>query len=382
MAELQEEVEQLLPHLRSQFELLNTHFGTLNGAELTWGRWVWANSACTSRFCKRSEDQVSGCGVHDAATAVGTRDGVLVPIIDMLNHDVEMCNVQYIPPGPKAAAAIAACKTAHENLPDSAHPLELGVLVLTCAVKPGDELFYCYGEKGNNDLVRSYGFAQFDNMYDSVQLVIDVEHILGRSIEECSTDPERQQRILAEFNDATGSKNGQIIIDLTHSALLPAEAVAGALACNLAAELAEAEPGTERELFAKLPSERTYADPDEELQDLDAAKELLHELLVAKGNQLMHINDAPDEGDDDDENDAAAGLSFESVDEWESYVEEIKQKTSVVVGERVYATSAEGCAVASRSSQLLIVMGAVHELESEMDCEGNDEGDEELSDEE
>ena len=53
---------------------------------------------------------------------------------------------------------------------------------------------------------------------------------------------------------------------------------------------------------------------------------------------------------------------FNGPDEWEDYVGEVQMNSAIEVGAALYTASAEGCAVACRASQLLVLMAALEEL--------------------
>eukprot|EP00658_Telonema_sp_P-2_P073680 TRINITY_DN62793_c0_g1_i1.p1 TRINITY_DN62793_c0_g1~~TRINITY_DN62793_c0_g1_i1.p1 ORF type:complete len:312 (-),score=83.52 TRINITY_DN62793_c0_g1_i1:225-1160(-) len=196
LEELQVQITELQSYLRAQLELLSN----VQGLEtLTWDQWCWGHSICTSRFCKLGTNADSNHSEYD---------GALVPVVDLLNHDAVSSNVDYLPPGPEAAAALESFK-----LPADFPSHGAGVLVTTEPVVAGEELRYCYGHKPNLELVRAYGFAQFENPADTVRLELDLAALT--EAQEVTVTPEQ----LAEFNAATESVDGVCTVVLRWSRL-------------------------------------------------------------------------------------------------------------------------------------------------------------------
>jgi len=90
-ADLQAEVASLETHLRGQYEALFPLLisGSSDAAALfpaavfTWEAWLWAHASYQTRCFPR---------YRAGSTAIREEDGVLLPLVDMLNHDHSGCN--------------------------------------------------------------------------------------------------------------------------------------------------------------------------------------------------------------------------------------------------------------------------------------------------
>lgn len=98
-ADLRAEVESLETHLRGQYEVLFPLLSAGDSAALfpkaffTWEAWLWAHASYQTRCFPRYRAMPAG----GAAAAEREEDGVLLPLIDMLNHDHSGCNVRKQP---------------------------------------------------------------------------------------------------------------------------------------------------------------------------------------------------------------------------------------------------------------------------------------------
>ena len=357
------QVEALLPHIKSQHNTLRELFAEPSDMAFGWEDWLWAHMICTSRFCK------PGALTHKISE--DTYDGVLVPVVDMLNHDSNGSNVEFIPPGAAAAAALTSAAVVPAGAAN-----ETAVLVATAPVKCGCELLYCYGEKANVDLVRAYGFGQFDNPYEKVPLVINLASIVeswaseqsfmpsaeGDAIDGAITSHNLWPSLLLDFDEATQGSDGEVTVDLTLNQLLPPVALEACKSCHRA--------------LVRIHGADNVAEAPEDLLGL-----ILHE----KGSSLMHLDESlGDDCSEEQRHEAlqqmkqttpGASLCFGTPEEWEAYVERVKERAAVTIGGCEYATTAEGCAVACRTSQMLIVIGSMSELEGD-ESGLDDDGDE------
>ena len=87
---------------------------------------------------------------------MGRSAGVLLPLLNCMNHDSEAANVEWRGLG----------------LEDNR-----GARV-TRPVLEGEELLYSYGCKGNVDLVLGYGFAIWENPHETLNLSFDLSRYL------------------------------------------------------------------------------------------------------------------------------------------------------------------------------------------------------------
>ena len=148
-AELRDEVSKWREHLDGQYAAL---FPAMSVAEpelfpaevFTREAWMWAHLSYETR-CFPKGGAASGSGLE----ADEDEDGVLVPLVDMLNHDHGRCQMGWASGANAAGGAWRMC-----------------VHVAVCR---GDELLYSYGRKPNAKLFW-YGFAQFDNPSETVPL--------------------------------------------------------------------------------------------------------------------------------------------------------------------------------------------------------------------
>lgn len=155
-----EQVTALEPHLRGQYDAMFPLLSASPDAEtasmfpsavFTYEAWLWAHMTYTSRCFPRilsgastsdnADDSDNGSGSTSTNTQVDEDDGVLMPLIDMLNHDHGTCNTVLCP----ASDGRGGGRELH----------------LAQAVKKGDPVLYSYGAKSNDRLVLSYGFAQW-----------------------------------------------------------------------------------------------------------------------------------------------------------------------------------------------------------------------------
>lgn len=133
---------------------------------ITWERWVWAASVYTSRALPSStylddkNNSVANASPDSlwfqSDPAVWAELGVMIPFLDMLNHEAESSQVVWEPP--------------------SASKGEDGTLSLPRAVshkrvKKGAELYCNYGPNlSNQHLILQYGFGLINNSSDVVRL--------------------------------------------------------------------------------------------------------------------------------------------------------------------------------------------------------------------
>ena len=155
-----EQVTALEPHLRGQYDAMFPLLSASPDAEtasmfpsavFTYEAWLWAHMTYTSRCFPRilsgastsdnADDSDNDSGSTSTNAQVDEDDGVLMPLIDMLNHDHGTCNTVLCP----AADGRGGGRELH----------------LAQAVKKGDPVLYSYGAKSNDRLVLSYGFAQW-----------------------------------------------------------------------------------------------------------------------------------------------------------------------------------------------------------------------------
>lgn len=149
---------------------------------ITWERWVWAAAVLASRALPVTTYITAG--LKDASEfkpaeplefqsppAVWNELGVLVPLLDMLNHEVEANQVTWEPE--KSGDEM---EEEGEQSADSSHPPRA---ILHKKVRKGSELYTCYGILSNTNLMLQYGFAQLSNPSDEVKLGWGLHDAIG-----------------------------------------------------------------------------------------------------------------------------------------------------------------------------------------------------------
>ena len=123
---------------------------------LTWDRWVWAAAVYTSRSFPREYYRVDDASVRSPLN-VWNGLGIMVPMLDMFNHETEENQVQWVS---NDEAAVAHKK-----------------------IRKGAEIFAAYGGRstshGNTRLIQNYGFAQINNTTDEVRLGWAINEAVG-----------------------------------------------------------------------------------------------------------------------------------------------------------------------------------------------------------
>jgi len=127
---------------------------------LTWDRWVWASVIFASRSLPASCYADEGVSLESLAEEnslqfqspahIWRELGVLIPFLDMLNHELDTNNVTWRPPS------------------DGSHPSAF----LHKRMRKGAEVYTSYGTIANKELVSQYGFALVSNPDDEALIGI------------------------------------------------------------------------------------------------------------------------------------------------------------------------------------------------------------------
>jgi RNA recognition motif-containing protein len=134
---------------------------------LTWERWVWAAAVFGSRnlpaSCYMNAVDTNSSGPADklefqTPMEIWNELGVMIPLLDMLNHEAVDHQVTWLPRG------------AGNEIEDDNGRLLPPRAVIHKKVKKGSEIFCCYGALSNANLMLQYGFAQMSNSSDEVRL--------------------------------------------------------------------------------------------------------------------------------------------------------------------------------------------------------------------
>lgn len=131
---------------------------------ITWERWVWAYSVFASRILPASTYFNEGDDTSDSdenlysPRHVWDELGVLIPILDMINHEVDAHSILWQPNRPS---------TKETGGTDSDDDVHLPRAVMTKRVKKQQQVYFCYGGSSNKELMLDYGFSQILNQADS-----------------------------------------------------------------------------------------------------------------------------------------------------------------------------------------------------------------------
>ena len=97
----------------------------------------------------------------------------MVPLLDMLNHEVDEHQITWEPPVREIQS-----NGDGENGDDVTKPHPPRALVHK-KIKKGSEIFCCYGNLTNSNLMLQYGFAQVNNSVDEVRLGWAISDAVG-----------------------------------------------------------------------------------------------------------------------------------------------------------------------------------------------------------
>ena len=174
--------------------IMRVHCGLFSDDMITWDRWLWAAACFTSRVLpmdcyinNNSSSNAASGGDVDAVELQSPREiwgelGVMIPVMDMLNHDIELQSVKWETSsktnninddnsaskkgddaaGKEDAAVVVTDKPSHHH-----HPCA----VMEKDVSKGQQIYISYGnELSNRLLLLQYGFTQISNESDEVPL--------------------------------------------------------------------------------------------------------------------------------------------------------------------------------------------------------------------
>ena len=166
---------------------------------LTWERWMWAV------VCQQSRILPATCYLNDGEQGkvdmqspldIFNELGVMVPLMDMVNHEVEAHQVTWQPCVPPSEEN--GMEVDHPNGKEP-HPPRA---VVHKRVKKGSQIYCSYGNRNNQYLILTYGFAQVSNPLDEVRIGWGLTDAVGDI--ECPSDYEPPFKESSE-NDAVTS---------------------------------------------------------------------------------------------------------------------------------------------------------------------------------
>ncbi|CAE8706994.1 unnamed protein product, partial [Polarella glacialis] len=284
---------------------------------------------CTEEAWRRAHGLYSS---YDFAASPGSSedDGVLLPLLDCMNHDSEAANVEW----------------GGLSLEESC-----GARV-TRPVREGEELLYSYGCKGNAELVLGYGFAVWDNPHEAVTVRFEFPGDLDSTADAWLAAAQRLSQAAEDWGaDQHGLGSASFQLKLEHfDEGMPKPLEEAAAACSSAAASAGAAASSSASQGDGLDRQGAGARPP-----AAAARALLRRLLLRRGQELMRKADGAVDAE------AAPSLSGPA---WERYEKALRQRDSVEVGCHPCAVTPEGCAVATRSSQVQVLLAALDCLEN------------------
>jgi len=149
---------------------------------ITWERWVWAAVCMQSRILPASCYLNDGEGKATAHIPANRSEfqsppgiwdelGVMVPLLDMVNHEVEAHQITWQPCVPSNQADNGMEADNYDNGSQAGHnqPHPPRAIAHT-RVRRGSQIYCCYGSLSNQHLILQYGFAQLGNPLDEVRL--------------------------------------------------------------------------------------------------------------------------------------------------------------------------------------------------------------------
>ena len=129
----------------------------------TWDSWLWACSVYMSRNLPMEMYSDKSMLVDKTSASIWKELGVMVPFLDMLNHEREMNQVtwQAQPQDQDQDNDFPHRKNDNEGYPRA---------ILHKRVKKAAQVYTNYGMKPNNMLIFDYGFAQIGNIDDKLSV--------------------------------------------------------------------------------------------------------------------------------------------------------------------------------------------------------------------
>ena len=193
---LLQEVAGMTMQLASEFEALvkaglTTRFPSVfPQGQITFERWLWAASVFASRAlpvsCYIDKGQTSETSAQtdwfQSTPSVWDELGVMIPCLDMLNHENDNAQVTWEPcvPMPEKGDGMKA-HTDGDTEENSPHPPRA---VAHSKIEHGSQLFCCYGMKNNKALIAQYGFGFLNNPADETHFGWGLRDAVGDTLPE------------------------------------------------------------------------------------------------------------------------------------------------------------------------------------------------------
>lgn len=159
--------------------LLKRFPGVFPEGLITWERWVWAAAIVQSRnlpascYVDDGVDDIASFKPENPLEFQSPADiwnelGVMIPLLDMLNHETEANQITWQPSVPESDTNMP--DSGEEKGEDSDKTPHGPRAIVHKKVRKGSELFTCYGIHPNLDLISQYGFALMNNVSDVVHM--------------------------------------------------------------------------------------------------------------------------------------------------------------------------------------------------------------------
>jgi len=145
---------------------------------ITWERWVWAASVYSSRvlpascYFNRVDDskdyqKPSNAKLFQSNSEVWDELGVMIPFLDMLNHETEAAQVTWQPALVQKDNVKKKGEINNNKVIEQEHPPRA---ICHKRVKKGSQLYCSYGSNSNHILILQYGFGLINNTSDEVRV--------------------------------------------------------------------------------------------------------------------------------------------------------------------------------------------------------------------
>ena len=192
--DLVSELGRMGEHLHNQLALVDDALdgtGLLDGVSME--EWLWAHQSYSSRCFPRS------CLAVDSQAVADDADGVLVPVLDMVNSIEQGSQLTF----------------------------HGGRATVHCAVKKGSQIYSRYGVKPNRTLLACYGYCRWNNPAEKLPLWVSALRKLNRDPAAAETNAAQ----LSAFQQRFGEGIAGTLIELSVAEPLPEALVEAAALC-------------------------------------------------------------------------------------------------------------------------------------------------------
>jgi RNA recognition motif-containing protein len=167
---------------------------------LTWDRWLWAATAHMSRllpatcYLNKGEENAfshvkTSSELFYSPPEVWNELGVMVPLIDMLNHEVDEAQIKWESP---------SISNDSEEDANEERNVSVAQVVVQKKVKKGNQIYFSYGPDSNKELLLKYGFCQIGNKSDKLAI--------GWALHDAVGNVPKPENYVSLENDVTSEK--------------------------------------------------------------------------------------------------------------------------------------------------------------------------------